>query len=543
MFSSPTFSKKLFPLFLFFSVLFLTRFYGLTWGDGHFFHPDENNMARALSSLSFQDFNPHFFAYGAFPLYLSFFTGQVLNFILGFKLGTSLSFSTSVYLLRFYSALFSILSVWVLKLIYQKTFSKQPSFPLLWLSVFTPGLIQIAHFGTTESLLCLTFLLNIYFSQNLFSKNKLNKKILFLCILNSGLALATKITTLFFLLPIVFSFFLGFLSSHQKARLILSFFLFLLLSFSLALLLSPYNYLVKNEFLSSMKYEIAVAQGSLDVFYTRQFKNTIPYLFQFQKIYPFAIGWPMFFLSLLSLPLLFLRSIKDKNLRKNLLLIFLPSFVYFLYNAQLYTKWTRFMAPTFFIFPLFSAYFISSLFQKIKSPLRFFFLFSLLLFSVFPGLRFLKVYFSTDIRVQATSWLLENIPAQTLVLSEGGNVVNLPLSSAPFLVNNFDFYTLDEKPGASLDLSQLLSESDYLLVPSRRIFMNHSTLEFPITQRYYSHLFSGDLGFKPLKTFSILPLDENAEETWSVFDHPVIRVYQKEKTLTQFEYQHLLTSP
>src|SRR2546423_11461018 len=48
------------------------RFFGLDWDQGHSFHPDERRIAFALSDLSFRplQLNPHFFAYGSFPLYL-----------------------------------------------------------------------------------------------------------------------------------------------------------------------------------------------------------------------------------------------------------------------------------------------------------------------------------------------------------------------------------------------------------------------------------------------------------------------------------------
>jgi hypothetical protein len=51
------------------AISLFTRFYGLNWGSGLYFHPDENNMATALSQLSPSNFNP-LFAYGQFPLYL-----------------------------------------------------------------------------------------------------------------------------------------------------------------------------------------------------------------------------------------------------------------------------------------------------------------------------------------------------------------------------------------------------------------------------------------------------------------------------------------
>jgi len=70
---------------------------------------------------------------------------------------------------------------------------------------------------------------------------------------------------------------------------------------------------------------------------------------------------------------------------------------------------------------------------------------------------------------------------------------------------------------------------------------NCSDLEkqYPLLTQYYSDLFSGALGFKQVAEFNSYPKlsffgktliefpDEQAEETWTVFDHPVVRIYKR----------------
>ena len=53
--------------------------------------------------------------------------------------------------------------------------------------------------------------------------------------------------------------------------------------------------------------------------------------------------------------------------------------------------------------------------------------------------------------------------------------------------------------------------------------------KYPILNKYYDDLFSGKLGFTKVAEFSAGLNDEQAEETWTVFDHPVIRIYKKTK--------------
>ena len=47
---------------------------------------------------------------------------------------------------------------------------------------------------------------------------------------------------------------------------------------------------------------------------------------------------------------------------------------------------------------------------------------------------------------------------------------------------------------------------------------------------YYEKLFSGELGFSKVAEFSSGQNDEAAEETFTVFDHPVIRIFKKVKS-------------
>jgi hypothetical protein len=473
-------------LFFLFGSLFFTRFYGLRWGNGFFFHPDENNMAQAISQLSPSNLNPHFFAYGQFPLYLGYFS---LKF-------TSLpnTFTNAIYVLRFWSAFFSILTCFALYSIF-----KNKLFFLLL--IFSPGLIQMAHFGTTESLLFFIFAANLYLSQ---------KKSVFLTSLISGIGIATKISATFFLLPVIFSL---------KPKKI---FLFLSLTLIFAVIFSPHNLISYQDFISSMTYETGVATGKIAVFYTRQFIDTIPYFFQFTHIFPYTSGLPVFVLAIFG----FISFITDhrSQITNHKKIIIVSVLIYFLYFGQLFTKWTRFMSPLFFVFPLLA----SLLLTQIKNrPIKII----LIIFCLLPGLSFFRLYLQNDTRLTASNWFSQNLSPNSAILSEAGNVINLPITYANLSVTNFDFYNLDSDLALQSELSDLVLASDYILIPSRRIFMNQNNDHFPFSQSYYQSLFSKQSWFKLVTIFApnnnFVLNDELAEETWTVFDRPTIRLYQR----------------
>ncbi len=501
------FSSRVLSLLLI-CLLIFTRFVKLDWGDGYFFHPDEGNMARSVSQLTVDNLDPHFYAYGQFPLYLAFFTGRLI-------LAANPDFSQAVFLLRFYSALFSVLAIIVFYL-WSKTLKINRFLPLIFLSllIFNPGLIQQSHFGTTESILIFVFAANLFISSLILSRHRYFFCFL-LAILVNAVGLASKNSSLVLFAPILLAFFI----SRQIIYLIL----FPLLSFSLFFFLSPYNFLSRPEALSTFRYEASVATGASPVFYTRQFLATQPYLFQFQKVFPYTSGltvFLLFFPSLLSLP----KLKKSKTSFYPLLIAFISVLSYFTYFGQLFTKWTRFMAPIFFIFPLVVSLFLSQLKSKFVWPLLF--------LCLVPGLFFLTLYLKPDLRLVA-SQDLNLLPVNSTILSEAGNILNLPLTNTRELnVKHIDFYGLDDNPALVDQLYSTVNQSDYILIPSRRIFKNQSNPDFPESQRYYQQLFSGQLGFNPVSTWqptnSFILDPEQAEETFSVFDHPTIRLYERQ---------------
>ncbi|KKR67229.1 MAG: Glycosyltransferase family 83 domain protein [Microgenomates group bacterium GW2011_GWA2_40_6] len=221
----------------------ISRLVGLGWGQGYFFHPDENNMATAVSGLSLTNLNPHFFAYGQFPLYLAFFSLFPIT-------GNYPSLFASILALRFWSAIFSLIYLFFAFKIGQTLFKKNSSsFIFLILLIFSPGLIQLAHFGTTESILCIVFTANLYFSVRVLSRPHLSDFLL--AALFTGIGLSSKITAIFFILPL-------FLAAIFTKKL-LYFFTYLLISLYLFVLFSPYNWIDFKSFFSTISYETAIA--------------------------------------------------------------------------------------------------------------------------------------------------------------------------------------------------------------------------------------------------------------------------------------------
>ncbi len=540
--------KKLFIIMLLLTLLSLTRFVNLGWGLPLPFHPDERNMSNAILRMNEgKTLNPHFFAYGQFPLYLAYFLSSIIS--------SSIEFSSVTLTLRIISAISSLLTVYfslkIIELVWEKDFKKELSLMelsfLFLIFTFSPALIQFAHFGTTESLLMLFYTAIVYYSIRWYETEQ--KRDLEFLSLFFGLSLATKVSSLIFILFPLFIFFL-----KRKGKFISQSIKFVTESFVIFFIASPYNLIAFPEFISSLNYESGVATGRIIVFYTQQFVDTIPYLFQIKKIFPYAMGFWAFLIFVVS----FLFFWK----KKRILFLRAAFFLFFLLEGALFAKWTRFMVPIFPLILILSSLFLLHLFHRIK-PL----FYILLILTLLPGIAFLNIYFEKDVRYKASCWMFNHIEEKKNILSEGGNVVDIPFYVSQmrgkclpkqYKLISFDFYNLDKDKALKQSLEKDLINADYVLVPSRRVFANYTCVKkmnnsfaywknrcshlqnnYPLLNEYYSSLFSRNSDFRLIKTISNNPSlrlfnftlyrsnDENAEETWSVFDHPVIRIFKR----------------
>ncbi|MDO8659335.1 MAG: glycosyltransferase family 39 protein, partial [Candidatus Parcubacteria bacterium] len=471
---------------------FFLRFYKLDWGEGLYTHPDEYHIATSVSQLVFPtQMHPHFFSYGTVTIYLIYFTQQIISFI---------SSTLNPFILgRFYSALFSTLTILIVYKICRSFMERRFSYFAALLVTLTPGLIQQAHFATPES--ALTFFL---FGSLLFIIKFLkHNKFLYLALASIflGFALGVKISSAVFLLPILAGTIIKFF--RKPFRLIL----FTITSLAIAIVTfavaAPFVFLDFSAFRGNLEYEGALAVGKIPVFYTRQFIDTVPVLFQIEKILPYALGPALLFLGILGLLLLVVAIMKKP--KAELLLILIAFFSIFIPNSFLFAKWTRFIAPAFPFFGIFSAFLLDRIEKKNRSL-------ALLIFVILATTTliwtaaFFSIYAKTDVRITTSSWIENNLPQNATILVEGGNMIDVPLKG-DFQRISLDFYNLENNPKDIQKTISSLSEADYFIIQSRRVFLNHQRLpdQFPKTAHFYDALFNGRLGFEQIKQFDSFP--------------------------------------
>src|SRR5258706_2252858 len=174
------------------------RFYNLDWGSPFYFHPDERNIASAISQLSFpKQLNPNFFAYGTVPIYIIFFSGLIINL---FK-KTFITFEQAIILSRLFSFILSVLLIPSVFVLAKKIYPKNVFWPV-FLTVTSVGLIQFSHFGTFEMWLTFFSVWLLYFCIKILKDLTFANMVIAGII--TGILIGTKVSSIVLLiLPII----------------------------------------------------------------------------------------------------------------------------------------------------------------------------------------------------------------------------------------------------------------------------------------------------------------------------------------------------
>jgi YYY domain-containing protein len=107
----------------------------------------------------------------------------------------------------------------------------------------------------------------------------------------------------------------------------------------------------------------------------------------------------------------------------------------------------------------------------------------------------------------------------------------------------------EDTPDKLTVLLDALDQADYIVMSSGRLFQSIPRLpmRYPMTTRYYDLLFAGKLGFEKVAEFHSYPRllgiefnDTQAEEQFTVYDHPRVLIYKKTPAYNREQVQALL---
>lgn len=526
------------------------RLYDLNWDKGLLFHPDERNIANAVTQIHFfSQLNPHFFAYGGFSIYLYRVTGDLLVFITHNPSWVQ-TWGQINLIGRFYSGLFSVFTILPLYFVAKRLFGRKVGYLAVLFYTFSVTSIQNAHFAVTDSSITFFGILLCLIALWWFEKPAVKKTLLFAAVF--GVSVADKTSALAFGIFPLFAYFFYLLRQKDRRQYIFPLVKHIL-SFGIVgafffLLVSPYSLLDFKDFYASMHYESGVATGSIPVPYTLQFTGSIPYLFQIQN-FVWQMGPLLTIFTVAGMLWLTLEPLKKKG--ENHILFWIFPLAYFIYVGSWHTKFLRYMLPIIPFLLIAGSFFLLSIQLTHKKIGNVLILLTLLTTILWTG-AFMHIYIQPQTRIEASWFMYQHIPLGSTILTElWDDMLPIQLGSRTPLEYKeiqLNMYTPDNAEKIEY-LTTNLSHAQYIAINSRRIYgtLMRLTSTYPITSRYYKLLFAGKLGYKEIGVWSSYPQlfgvpinDNSSEETFQVFDHPKVYLFKNIKYYSQFQLNNIL---
>jgi len=545
------------------AIALLFRLVGLNWDQGHHLHPDERFMTMVASSIRIppsisnyfsqkeSTLNPYnngynFYVYGTFPLLITRLFGEVFK----------MTEYNSIHLVgRYLSVFFDCLTViLVFKIAYSVTKSKKNALLSMYFYAISVFPIQQSHFFAVDTFTVFFSTLTVFSLLKFIKTNKpLYPLISGICF---GLTLANKISIIV-ISPIFFLFILIdsrdrlLKNKDKKNKIFFTDALINLSLFGLGSLLSfrlfqPYAfdglYQVSKHFLDNINDARKMMTGDIDYPPNIQWAYTKPLIHPFVSLFLWGLG-PV--ITLLSIFGIFRTIIKrDKKTFYPLLFLLLISSSVFFYQGIQLNKYLRYFYPIYPFLCVFAGLFFTHLYS-LKINYLFKKVVILLIFagSLIPAISFVSIYLRPHSRVSASEWIYANIPGGSTITSEEWDD-SLPLG-IPGKNQSYKFVSLAIYNPESLEkwekISQQISEADYIILSSNRLYSSIPRMpqRYPVSTLFYKLLFSEKLGFKKVAEFNSRPCfpplgtpifclnDDSFEESFTVYDHPVVKIYQK----------------
>jgi hypothetical protein len=369
-----------------------------------------------------------------------------------------------------------------------------------------------------------------------------------------GILIATKVSSLVLLPLPLLALLIRHMPTHRwgttlKAWMLMHGFIhatknlliFTIIALSVYMFSNPYVQLDKKSYTDSIKYESEVALGTLPVFYTGEFFDTTPIVFQIHTVYPFLLNPLIFLLALPSFVYIAYSAKKSKRIPSFFLVLFFV--VILVSQAALFVKWTRYMVPTLpFLYLIIASALTTfiTVHQINKNVIKFTTSVGACICIIFALSYFITVYIKPDTRITAATFAEKTVPKDAYILSEMYDMGIVPFNNLFPMIKLFNFYDLD---GGSIEFNELtlndeLAKAEYIILPSQRVIKSRLMQKerFPKGNQFYTQLFNESLGFQkiyetPCDIFCQITYLGNPsmryEQTANVFDRPTVYIFKR----------------
>lgn len=592
------------------------RTWNVRFDDGIGSHPDERSTACFYAASiawpsSWDEFrdptrsplNPLWnretqerrsFTYGHFPLYLGIATGEILHLLapVAEALPVSEQIVTQMRLAnsgcevtvagRLLMALLDTLTIFLLFLLGRRLYGPWPGLFAAGLYAFTAQAIQLSHFFAMDPASTTFTVLAVYGGVLMVQDRSWRGALL--AGIGAGLAISSKFSALPILAaPVTAALVVLWQSSRSRrengqavkaggsrgmGRVLAGAALALVLAGAVFAVTSPYAILDWESFVRATLVEQgAMVRGLADFPFTRQYRNTTPYLYFIEQQVVWGMGLPLGIAalagSLWALGRLFIGRATGGEW-----IVWSWLIPYFGLTGAFLAKFNRYMSPVLPFVILFAAglafWLMGRLRDQTRPPLDAGIFLGraaaaiALLGAIFWSLAYVSgVYGNEHTWLQASRWVYANAPRDSVILWElWDDPLPKTVPGEPGMdmgsagLRHIDWSPYEEDNAAKYEiLRDKLQEADYVIYSSKRIYGSVDELpeRYPMTTRYYDLMFAEELGFRlaahvtsPPSLFGLDFDDSQADESWSLYDHPQVSIFEKERTLSDAEFDALL---
>ncbi len=363
---------------------------------------------------------------------------------------------------------------------------------------------------------------------------------------------------------------------------------------------SPYAVLDWQSFIQATLVEQGrMVRGVADMPFTRQYRNTLPYVYFIQQQVQWGLWWPLGILSVVAAMTMFVRlmvtvvRIVSNWLRESMgqtdsiriplreqvgnIIIWSWVLPYFAITGAFLAKFNRYMSPILPFTAVFAAGLLWLLWMSGRHRMRtqageesteqrFLwrpFIAAIvglvaLAGSIFWSVAYVNGVYRTEHNwITASRWFYENAQEGSVILWElWDDPLPKSIPGEPGMdmgthgLRNIDWSPYEEDTAAKYEiLKSKLREADYVAYSSKRIYDSVDELpqRYPMTTRYYDAMWDGSLGFElaldvstPPRLFGLTFEDRSADESWSLYDHPQVTVFRKVRDLSDKEFDEVL---
>ncbi len=572
------------------------RLYGIDWDGGGFFHPDERfiillklpeiaslwpfDWQRALDPAT-SPWNPRWFAYGSFPFYLlRLFTDLTHDLV------PTLTVDQGRFVGRALSAVADTGTVALVYWLGGRLYGWRTGLLASLFLALAVLHIQLSHFATFD--VQLTTWVMVALAGAALAMERPGLRSVTVAGLGLGLGLATKVSVLGLLAPIAVAHLLylcseplGRLGRPRRDRLERSVVCLLatcLVGGAVLLVAQPYTLLDFTTFLKDTREQTQMALRLTDLPYTRQYADTTPYLYQLQQLGNWGLWWPLAIPAVAGLGCALWRAAVGRQRADLLLLAWVAP--YFLVTGAFPVKFMRYLLPITPVLLLFGARMldgwraraaVAAAGRRVRIAWPAVVIGAVLALTGVYVAAFTNIYRQEHTAVRMAEWLRTNVPPGTPLAREHWEEGLPHLEGYP--QEELPLYEPDD-PGKVDRLAALLAHSEYVLFFSDRLYGTIPRLpqRYPMGSQYYRMLFSGELGYHLAhaeaaypslfgltwandtfaRTTLPRPLDPappgavvvqrgHADESFSVYDHPLELAFKNDHSLTEVEYRRLLS--